>query len=115
MKLTDQDKEYVALALESHRTCVHEKPHLCSILIVTEVELRRGKAIESDEEFEAMGHCIADLLLESLILKGLVETVGVTEDGEFLIGLTPDGEQVELENRETYKEYYEELRKEENE
>ena len=91
MILDDATQDYIRLALQSHQTCAHETSVLCHALILAEAELRRGYPIESDEEVEACAFFIADATLESLLLKGLIEVEGLSESGEFTIGLTEAG------------------------
>lgn len=91
MKLDDESQEAIRLALKSHRGCVHEDAVLCHALILSELAMRRGYPVISDEELEACGHFIADVTLENLILKGYVEVAGVSDEGELMVGLTEMG------------------------
>lgn len=91
MELTEQDKDYLRLAMSAHDYCGHEDSSFCSMLILAELALRRGRPITTDEEINACGYFIADEVLTSLILKGVVEVVGVSEEGDFELGLTEAG------------------------
>ncbi len=93
MELNEATQDILRLALDSHQYCRHQDPALCHALITVELGLRRGYPVSLDEELEACGKFIADAVLESLILKGMVETVGISEDGDFLLGLTEAGVQ----------------------
>lgn len=100
MDLDEESKDNIRLAIESHNHCVHDYV-LCQALILTELVMRRGYPIASDEELEACGFFIADVTLENLILKGYVEMAGVSEDGDMVVGLTKDGKLAieEIENK----------------
>ena len=104
MKLDELTQESIRLALESHRYCIHEDAVLCHALVLSEVAMRRGYSITSDEELEACGHFIADVTLEGLILQGLISVAGVDENGEMMVELTEAGhaaaEQIEERNKE---------------
>jgi hypothetical protein len=89
-QLDDETKELVKHALESHRHCVHNDPELCKVLILSEVALYRGEP-PSNEEIIAIGYFLADTILEQLILKGMVEVSGISEDGDFMVALTEQG------------------------
>lgn len=95
MELDNKTKDNLRLALESHIHCRHENPTYCHMLILAELAMRRGYPVISDEELDACGGFIADAVLESLILKGMVEVMGVTEDGDFTLGLTEAGTKFE--------------------
>lgn len=99
MKLDEETQQNLRLALKSHRGCFHEDAVLCHALILSELAMRRGYPVTSDEELESCGYFIADVTLEGLILKGLVEVVGVDEEGELLVGLTKDGHTAVEENK----------------
>lgn len=98
-------RESVKIALSSHDTCNHNDPSMCYSLVLCEVEILFGRLLD-EEEIEDCRKAIADIVLEGLILKGMVEVTGVSEDGEFWIGLTEEGE-------EAYSEIREERNKEE--
>lgn len=91
MKLDDETQDAVRLAIDSHRACAHDSAMLCHALILSELAMRRGYPVTSDEELEACGYFIADVTLENLILKGYVEVAGVSEEGELMVGLTEAG------------------------
>lgn len=91
MNLTDETKEDLRLAIASHQYCIHDEPAFCHMLIIAELAMRQGRAVHDDEEIDAIGHFIADAVLESLILKGMVEVAGVDENGELMVGLTNAG------------------------
>lgn len=63
---------------------------MCYLLISAEVGLMLDETI-SEEKFKQIGTLIADLVLESLILKGMVEPSGIDENGEMLFGVTDNG------------------------
>jgi hypothetical protein len=90
MKLDDETQQAIRLAVESHRYCIHDSAVLCHALILSELGMRRGYPV-AEEEIEACGFFIADVTLENLILKGLIEVSGVSEDGDMLVGLTEAG------------------------
>lgn len=94
MELDQETKDTLRLALDSHQYCGHDDPSICHMLIIAELSIRRGFPVTSDEELDACGY-IADAVLESLILKGYVETTGLTEDGDFTLGLTEAGYEME--------------------
>lgn len=99
MTLDDITKELLRSALESHTSCAHSDPQICNYLILTEAALIRERDFEEDEELVSAQHFLADCVLEGLILKGLIQVEGMTEDGEFLIGLTDEGKIAEEEIR----------------
>lgn len=88
MKLDQDTKDYLRHALLSHETCRHDDNALCFVLMLSEASIRRGRPIEDDDEVEEAGGFLADCVLESLILKGIVEVDGMTEDGDFILGFT---------------------------
>lgn len=90
--MTDDLGRLVRLSMDSHEMCVHDTPQLCSLLVLTEVELRRQRLL-ADDEIETCQQLMADYVLEGLILKGFVETVGLDESGDFVLGVTEAGEQ----------------------
>lgn len=94
MALDEETKENLRLGIESHRHCAHKDPTFCHMLILAELAMRRGYPVTSDEELEECGHFIADAVLESLILKGLVEMSGMSEDGQMMVGLTEAGMEI---------------------
>lgn len=98
MELDEDTKDYLRLGIESHRHCVHKNPTYCHMLILAELAMRRGYPVSTQEEIDACGHFIADAVLESLILKGLVEMSGMSEDGQMLVGLTEAGLEVSRNN-----------------
>lgn len=91
MVLSDDTQAALRVAILSHQTCVHEDPVLCHMLIIAELAMREGRAINDDDEIDAIGHFIADAVLESLVLKGMVEVTGLDENGGFMVGLTEAG------------------------
>lgn len=91
MELSESTKENIRLALESHKKCVHTDAAMCYTLTLCEVEILEGELL-SEEMMEECRNFMADAVLEGLILKGIVEVVGVSEDGEFMVGLTDAGE-----------------------
>lgn len=91
MELSGETKDDLRLALASHQTCIHEDPAYCHMLIIAELALRQRRQIADNEEIDAIGHFIADAVLESLMLKGMIEVAGLDENGEFMIGLTEAG------------------------
>lgn len=91
MELTIETKTALRVAIASHQTCVHENPVFCHMLIISELAMRQGRTINDDDEIDAIGHFIADAVLESLMLKGLVEVAGLDENGGFMVGLTQEG------------------------
>lgn len=92
MELSEETKQLLTEALRSHESCVHTDPSLCNMLILAEVSMVRGDAVTTEEEMEACGHFLTNQVLESLLLKGIVEPVGISDDGEFFLGLTAAGE-----------------------
>lgn len=86
---TDRLRDLACIALESHQKCKHE-PAMCYLLISAEIGFRLGSDLTEDE-FRAVGTIIADLTIESLILKGFVEPVGISEEGDMLFGVTEAG------------------------
>lgn len=90
-KISEPLKELVEQALRSHETCAHFDIQLCSFLIMVEVEVLHPENLTEEEYGGCIEH-IANLTLESLILKGIVEARGIDESGDFLIGLTEEGE-----------------------
>lgn len=94
MTLNQEIKDLIRLALDSHVGCAHNTAELCYALTLVEVGLRRENPL-SDEEYEASRPFIADCILEKLILRGLIEPVGIdNETGDFYLGLTSAGEAV---------------------
>lgn len=91
--ISDEIKELVRLAMASHDQCYHRDVRLCNTLTLIEVQLVSGEEL-TDEEYEQCQHYIADMVIESLILKGHVSAAGVDlESGEFLYELTEQGEE----------------------
>lgn len=90
MELAEETKDLVRLALDSHQSCVHDA-RLCHLLIMCEIGFRRHHGVQDDGEIEAISRYLTDCVLSDLMLKDMVEPVGLTEDGEFLIGLTQRG------------------------
>lgn len=87
---TRELRELVGIALMSHENCAHQESTMCYLLISAEVGLMLDETI-SEEKFKQIGTLIADLVLESLILKGMVEPSGIDENGEMLFGVTDNG------------------------
>lgn len=94
MELDQLTKELLRKALDAHQHCGHTGAEVCNFLIVCEAAFLRERTFEKNEELEAVQIFLTDIVLENLILKGVVETTGLTEDGEFLLGLTDLGEDV---------------------
>lgn len=90
--LSEEHQELIRQALESHKNCAHDDAQLCFTLTLLEVELRMDGYL-TEEEIEASRTFIADYILESLILKGIIEPTGITDEGEFYLGLTDAGEE----------------------
>lgn len=102
--LSEEHQELIRIALESHKNCAHEEAQLCFALTLLEVELRMDGYL-NEEEIEASRTFISDYILESLILKGIIEPTGITEEGDFYLGLTDAGEEAydELQNDPRYR------------
>lgn len=90
MTLDQDTKDYLRQALLSHETCAHGDNTLCFVLMLSEASIRRGRPIQDDEEVDECGGFLADCVLESLILKGVVEVDGMTENGDFVLGFTKE-------------------------
>lgn len=89
MQVDETTKAFIRKAMESHKSCDHiGEPEMCHMLILGEAAIRRGYAIEDEEELDACGRYIADYVLESLILKGVVEPFGVDEEGRMTVRVT---------------------------
>lgn len=94
MALSEELKTLIRESMLSHQTCAHKDPSLCYLLILTEVELRQDAVIEEDE-MEAVRNFIVDFVIEGLILKGMMEPMGISPEGDFFLGLTEKGRQAE--------------------
>lgn len=93
MTLDDATKDFIRRGLDAHVYCGHNDASLCYTLTLIEAEIRRGEEF-SEEEVEASRIFIADSILEGLILKGMIEPVGIDPDsGDFYVGLTAAGEE----------------------
>lgn len=103
MAIDETLKEYIRKALSSHESCAHNDASMCYSLVLCEVEMLLGRLLE-EEEIEQCRNVIADTVLEGLILKGMVEVTGISEDGEFMVGLTETGEESYNEIREEREE-----------
>lgn len=89
---TNELRNLVELALASHETCAHQEPNMCYLLISAEIGLMTGETLDEDQ-FKQIGTLVADLVLESLVLKGMMEPSCLNEDGEMLFSVTDAGNQ----------------------
>lgn len=91
--ISEELKELVRLAMQSHNHCGHDDLTLCNMLTLIEVQIRYDEELTEEETIGCQNY-VADQILESMILKGYMAPAGIDiETGDFLLEFTEAGEE----------------------